>query len=108
MSATRTHSALERPDDDLIRRFALWQVRDRTIRSYLVKGFSLVICCRECPRMIEWTPPELLRRFETNLDLPLKELVPRLSCTGEGGCGSHDIAVFPHLYDGAWSWPPPT
>jgi hypothetical protein len=90
----------------LIRRFAIWQVRDRTIRAYLEKGFSLAICCRDCPRTIEWAPPELLRRFETRLELPLKDLVPRLSCTGEGGCGSHDIAVFPHLYDGAWTWPP--
>jgi hypothetical protein len=98
-------STLKRPDEALIRRFAVWQVRDRTIRSYLEKGFSLAICCRGCPRTIEWTPPELLRRFETRLDLPLKHLVPRLSCTGEGGCGSHDIAVFPHLYDGAWTWP---
>jgi hypothetical protein len=46
-----------------------------------------------------------LRRFATQLDLPLKVLVPRLSCTGEDGCGSHDIAVFPHLYDGSWAWP---
>jgi hypothetical protein len=99
-------STLTRPDEALIRRFAIWQVRDRTIRAYLEKGFSLAICCRDCPRTIEWTPPELLRRFETRLELPLKDLVPRMCCTGEGGCGSHDIAVFPHLYDGAWTWPP--
>jgi hypothetical protein len=108
MSETDTLSSLQRPEEKLIRRFAVWQVRDRSIRGYLEKGFSLAICCRECPRMIEWTPPELLRRFETRLDLQLKDLVPRLSCAGEGGCGSHDIAVFPHLYDGAWSCPPPT
>jgi hypothetical protein len=105
MTDSQTPSTLERPDDDLIRRFALWQVRDRTIRSYLVKGFSLAICCRDCPRMIEWTPPELLRRFEDRLDLPLKTLVPKLSCSGEKGCGSRDVAVFPHLYDQPWSWP---
>ena len=50
---------MERPDEKLISRFALWQVRDRTIRNYLEKGFSLGICCRNCPRTIEWTPPEL-------------------------------------------------
>lgn len=97
-----------RPAERLIRRFALWQVRDRTIRTYLEKGFSLGICCRNCPRTIEWTPPELLRRFATQLDLPLKVLALRLSCTGEDGCGSRDIAVFPHLYDGSWAWPPET
>ena len=107
MTDTLTPSTLERPDDDLIRKFALWQVRERTIRNYLGKGYSLAICCRDCPRLVEWTPPELLRRFEARLDLKLKDLVPRLSCTGEGGCSSHDIAVFPHLYDGDWTWPPP-
>ena len=108
MSEAHSHTTMERPDEELISRFALWQVRDRTIRNYLEKGFSLGICCRNCPRTIEWTPPELLRRFATQLDLPLKVLVPRLSCTGEDGCGSHDIAVFPHLYDGSWAWPPET
>jgi hypothetical protein len=106
MSEDQVQSTLQRPDAKLISRFALWQVRDRTIRNYLEKGFSLAICCRNCPRTIEWTPADLLERFGNRLDLPLKDLVPRLSCTGEEGCGSHDIAVFPHLYDGAWTWPP--
>jgi hypothetical protein len=106
MSEDPVQSTLQRPDAKLISRFALWQVRDRTIRNYLEKGFSLAICCRNCPRTIEWTPADLLQRFGSRLDLPLKDLVPRLSCTGEEGCGSHDIAVFPHLYDGAWTWPP--
>ena len=108
MSEAHSHTTMERPDETLISRFALWQVRDRTIRNYLEKGFSLGICCRNCPRTIEWTPPELLRRFANQLDLPLKMLVPRLTCTGDEGCGSNDIAVFPHLYDGSWSWPPET
>jgi hypothetical protein len=108
MTEAQTPSSLKRPDETLISRFALWQVRDRTVRNYLQKGFSLAICCRACPRMVEWTPAELLRRFEQRLDLPLKDLVPRLSCTGDAGCGSHDIAVFPHLYDGPWTWPPPS
>ena len=99
-------STLKRPAEKLISRFGLWQVRDHTIRTYLEKGFSLGICCRNCPRTIEWTPPELLRRFESKLDLPLKDLVPRLACTGEDGCGSRDIAVFPHLYYLPWTWPP--
>ncbi|MBV9511959.1 MAG: hypothetical protein JO303_16925 [Caulobacteraceae bacterium] len=97
---------MQRPPAKLISRFGVWQVKDHTIRTYLEKGYSLGICCKDCPRTIEWTPPELLKRFETNLDLPLKTLAPRLSCSGDEGCGSHDVAVFPHLYDGPWSWPP--
>lgn len=96
---------LERPADRLVQKFDVWQVKDRTIRGLLAKGFSLAICCKACPRMIEWTPPELLRRFETKLDLRLADLVPRLSCSGDEGCGSREVAVFPHLYDGRWSSP---
>jgi len=99
-------STLQRPSAALLRRFAIWQVGDDTIRHYLEKGFSLGMCCRACPRTIEWTPPELHHRFAANLDLRLADLVPRLSCKGDGGCGSTDIAVFPHLFDGAWRWPP--
>jgi hypothetical protein len=43
-------------------------------------------------------PPDLLERFGTKLDLRIADLAERLACTGEGGCGSHAIAVFPHLY----------
>jgi hypothetical protein len=103
---TQTRSTLERPEERLIQKFDVWQVKDRTIRSFLAKGFSLAICCKQCPRMIEWTPPELLAKFEGKLDLQLADLVPRLSCTGEEGCGSKEVAVFPHLYDGEWAWPP--
>ena len=97
---------MRRPAAKLISRFGVWQVKDHTIRTYLENGWSLGICCRSCPRTIEWTPPELQRRFENQLDLQLKRLVPRLSCTGEEGCGSQDVAVFPHLYDHPWSWSP--
>ena len=101
----QTPSTLRRPDAKLIRHFALWQVGDDTIRTFLEKGYSLAICCRACPRTIEWTPPELLRRFGDRVDLPLKDLAPRLSCAGDGGFGSRDIALFPHLYDLPWTWP---
>ncbi len=36
------------------------------------------------------------------------DIASRLSCTGEGGCGAQDVAVFPHLYDLPWKWTPPT
>ncbi len=78
---------------------------ERTIGRLLEQGFSLIICCKNCPRIIEWTPPELELRFADRLGLQLADLVTRLSCTGEDGCGSRDIAVFPQLYEGDWEWP---
>ena len=104
MTETVVLSTLQRPAEKLISRFDIWQVKDRTIRNYLEKGFSLAICCKGCPRTIEWTPPMLLAMFGQKLDLKLADLVPRLSCSGDDGCGSKDVAVFPHLYDGAWRW----
>jgi hypothetical protein len=105
MTRTVVPSTLKRPDQKLIDRFDVWQVKDRTVRGFLEKGFSLAICCKACPRMIEWTPPRLAAKFERKLDLKLADLVPRLACTGEEGCGSKAVAVFPHLYDGEWRWP---
>jgi hypothetical protein len=55
--------------------------------------------------MIEWTPPELEKRFP--LHLRIADLAKRLTCSGRGGCGHKEVAVFPHLYDGKWSWIPP-
>lgn len=105
MTRTVATSTLKRPAQNLIDRFDVWQVKDRTIRGFLEKGFSLAICCKACRRMIEWTPPMLLERFGSRLDLPLADLVPRLACAGEEGCDSKEVAVFPHLYDGEWRWP---
>jgi hypothetical protein len=102
-----SRSTLERPPERLIRRFHVGQVGDDTIQTFLTKGFSLAICCQDCPRTTEWTPPELERRFGDKLHLRIADLVPRLACAGEDGCGSHHVAVFPHLYDGEWSWTPP-
>ena len=98
-------STLKRPSAALLARFRIEQIGDDSIRTYLERGYSLAICCRDCPRLTEWTPQDLQARFGTRLDLPIADLATRLTCTGEGGCGSHDIAVFPHLYDGQWCWP---
>jgi hypothetical protein len=106
MAETQPASTIERPPEYMIRRFHVGQVGKDTVRTFLEKGYSLGICCRDCPRLIEWTPPELLQRFADRLDLRIADLVPRLTCAGDEGCGSHDIAVFPHLYDQPWSWPP--
>lgn len=99
-------STLRRPTAKQLQRFRLTDIGDDTIGGYLEKGFSLAICCRECPRLIEWTPPELERRFGDRLELRIVDVASRLSCAGEEGCGSREVAVFPHLYDGKWSWPP--
>jgi hypothetical protein len=100
-------STLERPPAKLIAQFQLHYVGDHTIGYYLQRGFSLAICCRACPRMVEWTPPILLQRYGYSPRLRIATLVPKLSCAGEGGCGSREVAVFPHAYDGPWTWPPP-
>jgi len=101
-------STLKRPPEALIRRFHLSQVGGDTVRTYLTKSYSLAICCRECPRpVIEWTPEDLLEKFEHRIDVKIADIAARLSCSGEQGCGAKDVAVFPHLYDGPWSWTPP-
>ena len=49
--------------------------------------------------MVVWTPPELLDRFEGKTNLRIADIAARLSCSGEEGCGSRNIAVFPHLWE---------
>ena len=95
-------STLTRPPPRLLQHFHLGQIGDDTIRTYLERGFSLAICCKECPRLVEWTPPELERRFGKTPGLRIADLAARLTCArSAGGCGGEDIAVFPHRYDGA-------
>ncbi len=95
---------IERPPEKWIRAFRPGMVGRDRIRDLLKDGFSLVICCKDCPRMVEWTPPELADRFAGKVDLPLIELIPRLTCAGESGCGSPEIAVFPNFWPGDWRW----
>lgn len=92
-------SSLRRPPDRLLACFHPGQAGDDTIGTYLAKGWSLAICCKACPRLVEWTPPDLARRFAP--ELLVADLAAQLACAGEGGCGSRDVAVFPHLFDGA-------
>lgn len=99
-------STLRRPAAKLVQRFHVGMVGDDTIQTFLEKGWSLGIFCKHCPRIVEWTPPELVKRFGDRLGLRIADLVPRLACTGDEGCGSKEVAVGPHLYDGEWSWPP--
>jgi hypothetical protein len=60
-------STLERPAERLLKNFKVSQVGNDTIGTYLRGARSLAICCKDCPRMIEWTPPELERRFPPHL-----------------------------------------
>lgn len=107
MASDRPPSTLKRPPETLIRRFHLGQVGNDTVRTFLTKGYSLAICCRECPRTIEWMPEELLKKFGDRTHVKIADIAARLSCSGDEGCGATDVAVFPHLFDGVWSWTPP-
>ncbi|HZL00278.1 MAG TPA: hypothetical protein VFC47_10275, partial [Caulobacteraceae bacterium] len=90
MTDLHPQSTLKRPPATLLQRFHIGQVGNDTVQTFLENGYSLAICCRDCPRLIEWTPPELQERFGSRLDLRIADVARRLSCTGEGGCGSHD------------------
>lgn len=107
MNRLHPQSTLQRPHDQLLKGFKASDVGADTVAKYLREGWSLAICCRDCPRLIEWTPPELEVMFASRLDLRIADLAARLSCKGEGGCGAQDVAVFPHLYDLPWTWTPP-
>jgi len=98
-------STLTPPPKNALKAFHVGQVGTDTVETYLTKGWSLAICCKACKRLVEWTPPELVRRFGHCPNLRIGAIVERLSCAGERGCGSREIAVFPLLYDGAWQWP---
>lgn len=99
-------SNLEPPPKTALRAFHVGQVGTDTVETFLAHGWSLAICCKACERLVEWTPPELQARFQDCPGPRIGDLVARLVCAGEAGCGSREIAVFPHLYDGAWTWPP--
>ena len=100
-------STLERPPEKMLQRFRFDMDMPRdTIRLYLEKGWSLAVCCCDCPRIVEWTPPDLAERFAGKLDTTIAAVLARVACKGEGGCGSKNVALFPHPYDHAWTWPP--
>ena len=99
-------STLKAPARKALKAFHAGQVGDDTIATYLQCGWSLAICCKACERLVEWTPPDLAERFAGREGVRVADLVPRLACAGDGGCGSREIAAFPHLYDGRWRWTP--
>ena len=77
-----------------------------TIQLYLEKGWSLAVCCCHCPRIVEWAPPDLAEGFASKLDTTISAVLARVACKGEGGCGSKNVALFPHAYDHAWTTGP--
>jgi hypothetical protein len=96
----------KRPAEYLLRKWrgATPEMRKETISSYLEGGFSLCLCCLDCPRIVRWTPPELTERFAGKLDTTIADLVGRVACRGEGGCRSKNIALFPLDYPLPWKW----
>ena len=98
-------STIARPPARAIQAFQPDQAGADTVLTYLTKGYSLGICCKDCARLVEWTPHNLAERFGDRLGVRIADLAERLSCSGADGCGSRQIAVFPHLYDGDWRWP---
>ena len=100
--AAGVKSTLKMPPAKALARYHHDQIGVHTVGDYLGKGFSLAICCRGCSRLIEWTPYDLVGRYGDRRDLRIAAIAKRLKCSGDEGCGSEDIAVFPHLYDGEW------
>lgn len=107
MSGSEPASTLTPPPRKAVQAFHVGQVGEDTVATYLRSGWSLAICCKACARLVEWTPPELAARFGDGATLRIALLVERLRCIGPTGCGSAEIAVFPHLYDGRWDWDEP-
>lgn len=97
MLATNIPKTLKRPPDKYIRAFKPRMVEGHTVGDLVGQGWSLGICCRHCPRVVEWTPPELESRFAGKLGLKLADLLPKLACSGPDGCGSLDVAIFPYV-----------
>jgi hypothetical protein len=86
---------LKRPEEKAIRSFKPWMIGADTIGTLLDNGWSLGICCRHCPRTIEMTPAALEEKFGAYRNLKLVDLLPKLECSVEKGCGSKEMVVFP-------------
>ncbi|QUD86968.1 hypothetical protein [Phenylobacterium montanum] len=107
MDEIAPYSTLKRPPAKLLRSFNLRQIGDDRVSTFLQNNWSLAICCRDCSRLIEWTPPMLAEKFRGKETARIADIGSRLACTGERGCGSHEIAVWPHPHDRAWTWDGP-
>ena len=88
-------SKLKRPEEKAIRGFKPWQIGADTIATLLDNGWSLGICCRHCPRTIEMRPEAIEEKFGAYRHMKLVDLLPKLTCGTENGCGSTEMALFP-------------
>lgn len=86
---------LKRPEEKAIRSFNPWMIGNDTIGTLLDNGWSLGICCRHCPRTIEMTPAALEEKFGAYRHLKLVDLLPKLECGVDKGCGSKEMVLFP-------------
>jgi hypothetical protein len=86
---------LKRPEEKTIRSFKPWMIGDDTIATLLDNGWSMGICCRECPRTIEMKPEAIEEKFGGYRRLRLVDLLPKLTCGTDKGCGSTDMVLFP-------------
>jgi hypothetical protein len=88
-------SQLKRPEEKAIRSFKPWMIGADTIGTLLDNGWSLGICCRDCPRTIEMKPEAIEEKFGAYRGLRLVDLLPKLTCGQDRGCGSTDMVLFP-------------
>lgn len=95
-------STIALPDAKRLSAFKLSMINEDRVRVYLEKGWSLGIACKDCLRLVEWTPADLMRKFKP--ETRIYDIAKRLTCAGDDGCGSHRIAVFPHPCDTRWRW----
>jgi hypothetical protein len=89
-------TALHRPPAKQIRSFRPSMIGDDTIATLLENGWSLGVCCRNCPRVVEWKPEWIEERFGDQPNLKLAHLQPRLQCDETAGCGARDMVIFPY------------
>jgi hypothetical protein len=83
-----TASTLKRPPAKLLGRFKVEDIGNDTVGDFLRLGWSLAICCRACPRLVEWTPAELQDRYPCSASCGR-----RLS--SDNGAGDHKILGWP-------------
>lgn len=88
-------TTLKRPEEKAIRSFKPWMIGNDTIATLLDNDWSLGICCRHCPRTIEMKPEAIQQRFGDYRALRLVDLLPKLECGTEKGCGSKEMVLFP-------------
>jgi hypothetical protein len=98
---------LKRPEEKAIRSFKPWMIGADTIGTLLDNNWSLGICCRHCPRTIEMKPEAIEEKFGAYRGLRLVDLLPKLTCGQDAGCGSTDMVLFPWKEPAAAAKPKP-